>query len=472
MSATRQPGEMQNGVIVERICFMKNLLHYFSVSQRLSLFFAMIMSYHSYGMLDSVVNVLRPWEPQKFLQKFPSMSFVEANKQYWNCSSAVQQGIRGLLAEKDSANNIFPAVFYMATQVPHDIQNVVVRDILFYQNKVATEKFLNMPIGKALEWYAWCEQASRGHMIYLPVFEKKFKDLELIFYDFHSSAQDTDTSYQIKQIKQCHSHVVYSNQNYLLDQAIADFFQLSRKDIILLLALMCDKKNDEVTASKKDLKRFLKINSKMPMKRFVKRIVFKISLCNSNRYILKNAITKTFLPIFIPMLFSVLYGVYIRNVKIVPLQDNIKENVRLRMINDDYRMINDLIQKSGKDRLLPYMFSYHAMLEEQGHPFVKKIYQYINGLVLITGIVPLLPIGILPDAPRPWYLCLVYMGWFWQSSCEHHIIPFVFLTIVFTLLSVTMEFIKEWLNSYGLRNESVKSSKGESYLENKDIHVL
>src|SRR5579872_256786 len=151
-------------------------------------FFTLCFTQHSYSMIDVCDEVIA----NTFIQQFPHRTLAEARESYEDCSVGVREKIWITIQNKCGkiedqfdnklSNNIFETTLNMATWLPTDDQKNVLSKLL-HDNTNAVDKFLQMPIGRALEWYAFVERASRGKMIYLPVCHKTLQDNFLLVMD-------------------------------------------------------------------------------------------------------------------------------------------------------------------------------------------------------------------------------------------------------------------------------------------------
>jgi len=132
---------------------------------------ALLLVHQSCAMLDLFNEVHDRDASDQFIREFPNMTLTQANQKYSECSSGVSQKIQESIAAKNKSDLFFVKVFDIATKLPVDMHKKIAEHLL-NNNAAAVEKFLDMPIGKALEWHAWCQQASRGRMIYLPIFRQ------------------------------------------------------------------------------------------------------------------------------------------------------------------------------------------------------------------------------------------------------------------------------------------------------------
>jgi len=139
-------------------------------------------------MLDLFNEVHDRDASDQFIREFPQMTFTQANKKYNDSSSSIAQKIQDSIAAKNKSDQLFMKVFDIAAKLPVDMHKKIAEQLL-NNNAAAVEKFLDMPIGKALEWYAWCERASRGKMIYLPIFRQVLAENNLC----HHAGLTTET---------------------------------------------------------------------------------------------------------------------------------------------------------------------------------------------------------------------------------------------------------------------------------------
>ncbi len=239
--------------------FLRSLSFVFSHLCLLVLFF---LTGQSYAMLQlskkqiTYTQACLDRTGQRFVEKLPSLTLADAGEKFKRCSQAVKTSIVRMVPQEDSDNDnkFFLTVFFLATTLPVDIQLSIVKKELLHGNESAASKFWNMPIDKALEWYAMCQEASRGKLIYLPIFEEELrnkglvsvqcplthavdlgvKGFEILLEDGFKIAT-LDANKCLNGLYNGNSSCCDDALNNFLDDTTGMFFQLSMQDILLLM---------------------------------------------------------------------------------------------------------------------------------------------------------------------------------------------------------------------------------------------
>jgi hypothetical protein len=378
---------------------MKFLRRFLFVAQ-FTLLLLCFLTGQSYAMLDVVREGIEGREGregreerdryqfEQFIREFPTMTLAKVKKKYADfyadCSSEVDIEIKKTMAAKKTKDDFFVKVFNIATILPTDLHQKVVEQ-LFNGNDAATKKFLEMPLGKALEWYAWCEQATRGRLIFLPVFNKKFKeknlytcsldchvggikDYRIFFFNRAGSKEDENSKSigfrgrngDLKKIytkEKSHDRSGLSGDelgSFLADLSV-DFFQLSKDDIMLLLNMKSSGFN---YGNEENLKHLLAIDKKVPFLDVTPGNVFYsyrehytlVSMGGAIKSGIKNGMYYVFPCFAIPLgligLSRLIEANFCHKITIEDVMQS----------NSDKSAINALIELSGNSRLLPYRF--------------------------------------------------------------------------------------------------------------------
>lgn len=227
---------------------------------------------------------------ERFISTMPSLSVTEIDKKFAAHSSLQKTAIRSLLAEKDHKNNnkMFSAVFYMATKLPQEIQRKI---LPFGHDEEAMNQFLTMPVGKALEWWAFVQRAARGRIAYLPIckplFEQEgclFKCSDRIscdhegtitFYNYTESSHSYSSTwvlmatvdkekclYSIRRKRDDVTGFRGADVEVFLDQIASQLFRLSMKELCALIYVQ--KKTGPIALGDKELEQLVDIDKRMP----------------------------------------------------------------------------------------------------------------------------------------------------------------------------------------------------------------
>lgn len=353
-------------------------------------FFCMLLSvYRLYPMINHDLAIAY-YKAEDFVRTLPDMTLVQA-KQKYACSSAfVQKTIwRTTTRKRYAQDKTFSVIFDMTVKLPVDMCRLIVSR-LFHDNELAVEKFLEMPLGKALEWHAWCEQASCRRMAFLPVFYEKFQNEGLDIYFVSNFAANCysnkklrrnddgscefcikyrgrpkamklllDSSKKIKKMPRTESReyikcLKNTELEFFLDELKIQMFQLTIKDIMLLLTFAWEDKKEY---KRTELEQLVDIDKKIEFLRFyTKQLAFSYrnsySLGNAWKYVIgkSDALPVMLFFDYVFVLPFVLSGVSSRIEQKcckVPIEHIIQENATKQLLNS-------VIEASGYMQLLPY----------------------------------------------------------------------------------------------------------------------
>src|SRR5881394_2202690 len=102
------------------VCCMYNIIALRRIFQRSLLIFIILSIGHSYAMLIETYS-------QCFVENFSGMTFAQARENFDKHDQIVQNSIVRKINSRsgDNTNKAFAAVFYMATQLPKDMQKLI-----------------------------------------------------------------------------------------------------------------------------------------------------------------------------------------------------------------------------------------------------------------------------------------------------------------------------------------------------------